>query len=212
MTNAVSHHFKAGFSQVRRFAGIAGLIAVSMLVSGCLSTKHYVDPTLPKIAIADLQQPAAKQPVQLVFEFQTNGTTNAKATEYVRPIVLDAMKKSNLFSDVLVAPATADRKLFVIINNLSNMDDAKARGFTTGLTFGLSGTMVTDGYQLTATDVTPAKTEVKHSYKHALYTTVGNADGPAGLQAVPREEAVHQIMEGLTLNLLNDMSKSGELQ
>jgi hypothetical protein len=198
--------------RVVRFAGLVCVVVGSLLLSGCLSTKHYLDPALPKVAIADLKQPAVVQPVQLMFEFQTNGTTNARATESVRPMVLDTLKKSKLFSDVVVAPATADRKLFVTINNFGNMDDAKTRGFTAGLTFGLSGTMVTDGYMLTASDVTPGRAEVKHSYKHALYTTIGNADGPAGLPEVPKADAVRQVMEGLTLNLLNDMSKSGELQ
>jgi len=195
-----------------RNAGVVGVLFATVLLSGCLSTKHYIDPTLPKIDIASLKQPTTPQPVQVFFEFQTNGTTNTKATEYVRPIVLDTIKKSKLFSDVVTAPTTAQRKLFVTINNLVNMDDAKARGFTTGLTFGLSGTMVTDGYQLTASDAMTGRDEVKHSYKHAIYTTIGNADGPAGLSEVPKADAVRLAMEGLTLNLLNDMSKSGELQ
>jgi len=198
-------------AQSARHTGIAGVLLATILLSGCLSTKHYVDPTLPKIDIASLKKPTTPQPVQLFFEFQTNGTTNAKATDFVRPIV-DTLKKSQLFSEVVVAPAVAQRKLFITINNLNNLDDAKARGFTTGLTLGMSGSMVTDGYQMNASDSMAGKDEVKHSYKHAMFTSIGNIDGPAGLKDMTTVDAVHQIMEGLTLNLLNDMAKSGELQ
>ena len=201
-----------GFVRFGRHTSMAGVLLVTVLLSGCISTKRYLDPTLPKIDIASLKQPTTPQPVQLFFEFQTNGTLNAKATELVRPMVLDSLKKSKLFSDVVTTPATAQRKLFITINNIGNLNDAKARGFTTGLTFGLSGSMVTDGYQLNASDTMAGKEEVKHSYKHAMYSTIGNADGPAGLAEVPKADAVRLIMEGLTLNLLNDMSKSGELQ
>jgi hypothetical protein len=192
--------------------GLVGMLAVTVMLTGCLSTKRYIDPTLPKVDIASLKQPAVKQPVQVFFEYQTNGTTNLKATEYVRPIVIDTLKKSKLFSDVVTAPATAQRKLFITINNLANLDDAKTRGFTTGLTLGMSGTLVTDGFLMTASDSMAGKDEVKHSYKHAMYTTIGNADGPAGLKEVPKEDSVRLVMDGMTLNLLNDMSKSGELQ
>jgi hypothetical protein len=203
---------QTSLARIARSSGILSVLLATTLLTGCLSTKHYIDPTLPKVDIATLKQPASPQPVQVFFEFQTNGTTNTKATEYVRPIVLDTIKKSKLFSDVVVAPATAPRKLFITINNLGNLDEAKARGFTTGLTFGMAGSLVTDGYQMTASDDMAGKDEVKHSYKHAMYTTIGNADGPAGLTEVPKADAVRLVMEGLTLNLLNDMSKSGELQ
>jgi hypothetical protein len=210
LTSALSKQHS--LARLGRHAGVVGALLITVLLTGCLTQKRYIDPTLPKIDVASLKQPAVTQPVQLFFEFQTNGANNIKATEYVRPMVLDTLKKSKLFSNVVVAPATAPRKLYVTINNLGNMEDAKARGFTTGLTLGMSGTMVTDGYQLTASDVMAGKDEVKHSYKQAMYTTIGNADGPSGLKEVPKEDSVRLVMESLTLNLLNDMSKSGELQ
>lgn len=200
------------WAALRRFTGAVCVMAASLLVSGCLAQKHYVDPALPQVAIADLKQPEVKHPVQAFIEFQTNGTTNAKATEKVAPMIVDTLKKANLFTDVVVAPATADRKLFITINNVGDLHSAISKGVGTGLTFGLAGNMVTDGYVMkTAYDV-PGIAEVTHSYQHALYTTIGNASGPPGLTAVPAEQAVRAVMDGMTLNLLNDMSKAGELK
>lgn len=52
---------------------------------------------------------------------------------------------------------------------------------------------------------------MKHSYRHALYSTIGNADGPANLTPAPKGEAIPIIMNGMVMNLLNDMSRAGEL-
>ncbi|BBB63693.1 hypothetical protein UNDKW_5420 [Undibacterium sp. KW1] len=73
------------------------------------------------------------------------------------------------------------------------------------MTFGLTGTMVTGDYIMNASYVSPGKDEIKHSYKHAIHTMVSNADGPKGLQPVPKVEAIRGVTEGLLLNLRNDM-------
>ncbi len=205
---------KTRASVFSRYAAITCIAAFSLLGSGCMSVKQYVDPALPKVAFTELKPVDNKQSVQVLFEFRTKGTPNASATNFVKPFVLDTLKKSNLFSDVVTAPAAADSKLFITIENVVVDKDAFAKGFGTGLTLGLAGTMVTDGYIMNADFSAPGKTEVKRSYKHAMHSTIGNADGPPGLTPVPKEpkgEAIRQITEGLVLNLLNDMSKAGEL-
>jgi hypothetical protein len=197
--------------RLRRQASLICIMSLSLLATGCMSLKQYVDPTLPKVTVADLKQPETRQSVQVFFEYQTKGATNAKATEEVRPMLLSTLKKSNLFSDVVMAPATADRKLFVTINNVPVTKNAAGKGFATGLTLGLSGTMVTDGFQMDAAYDVPGQAEVKHSYQHALHSTIGNADGPANLTPVAKGQAMPQIVDGMVLNLLNDMSRAGEL-
>lgn len=194
-----------------RQASLMCVMSLSLLATGCMSLKQYVDPTLPKVTVADLKQPEARQSVQLFFEYQTKGATNAKATEEVRPMLLTTLKKSNMFSDVVMAPASADRKLFITINNFPITKDVAGKGVLTGLTLGLAGAMVTDGFQLNASYDVPGQTEVKHSYQHALHSTIGNADGPANLTPVAKGEAMPQIVDGMVLNLLNDMSRAGEL-
>jgi len=71
-----------------------------------------------------------------------------------------------------------------------------------------SWSTVTDGYVMTATfrgAATPAVTKV---YRHAIHSTVGNADGPSGLvaEASPRA-AFDKVVEGLVLTLLLDLQK-----
>ncbi|PFH11652.1 hypothetical protein BCF11_4104 [Collimonas sp. PA-H2] len=194
-----------------RQASLMCVMSLSLLATGCISLKQYVDPTLPKVTVADLKQPETRQSVQLFLEYQNNGVINPQAADSVRPIILATLKKSNLFSDVVMAPASADRKLFITINNFPVTKNANGKAFMTGFTFGLAGTMITDGFQMNAAYDVPGQAEVKHSYRHALYSTIGNADGPANLAPVAKDEAIPLIMNGMVLNLLNDMSRAGEL-
>lgn len=187
------------------------LLGMSVLSTGCMSVKMYVDPTLPKVAITDLKPVENKQAVQVLFEFQTNGALNSKATEHVRPMILESLKNSNLFGE-LITTGTADRKLFITINNGALTKDAASKGFVTGLTLGLAGSMVTDNYFMNAIYSAPGQSDVKHSYQHAIHTTVGNANGPANLTAVKPAEAISGVMNDLILNLLKEMSLKGELK
>ncbi len=211
-------NLRNGFTSLRRNAvrqttRIIGVMAVGLLLSGCLSVKHYVNPAdLPQVTAADLKPLASKQNIQLFFEYQTNGATNAKATDRVGPMVADALKRSSLFAYVVSAPETADRKLFVTINNISNMGEAQSKGFATGLTFGLAGSTIADGLIMTSTYDAPGTPEAKHSYKTAIYSTIGATSGPAGLQPVSEDVAIHSIVDSFVFNLLNDMTHAGELR
>ncbi|MBI1771771.1 MAG: hypothetical protein HYR68_05405 [Burkholderiales bacterium] len=218
LLHVAARFFSSARNNFSRLTLTLGVVGVTLLGSGCVSVKQYVDPALPKVEFADLlkyPQQQEKKPVQLVFEFRTKGAINATAADFVRPMVINTLQQSKMFSEVRSGPqANAADKLFITIDNIVVDKDAFSKGFTTGLTFGLAGTMVTDGYIMNASYVSPGKDEIKHSYKHAIHTTVGNADGPKGLQAVPTEpkgEAIRRVTEGLLLNLLNDMQKNAEL-
>ena len=200
-------------ASLARTGALLGALVLSTTLTGCISVKQYVDPTLPRVAYSDFKPAAVTHPVQVFVEYQTKGATNAKATTEVRPMIIETIKKTALFSDVVTAPALADSKLFVTIDNVPVTKDAASKGFVTGLTFGLAGDMVTDGFVLTAVYNTPGKPEVKHNYQHALHTTIGNAAGPAGLTpAANGAAAIREIVDGLVLNLMKDLNSKGELQ
>ena len=66
-------------------------------------------------------------------------------------------------------------QLDVVLDNVGDLGDAAAKGAKTGLTFGASGSQVTDGYVLTATFRPVGKEPVTKIYRHALHSTIGNA-------------------------------------
>src|SRR3954469_1808285 len=86
---------------VRAFALMLGALALGLL-TGCAS--HYVDGTTRNMN-AQIQHRAAPMPVQLVFQFETKGVANSRATEHLKTQIADEVKASGLFSAVQDTPA-----------------------------------------------------------------------------------------------------------
>lgn len=187
--------------------GIA-LLSCAFVLTGCLTAKSYVDPTLPRVAKADITAPATPRPVQVMVEFRTKGSPNAAATAEVQPRVVAVAAESGLFSAVSRDPAGADAGLLtVVINNVAvDGENAAAEGFGVGLTFGAVGTMVTDAYVGTVTYSRAGETTTV-DVRHALHTTIGNKAGPEGLTALAPMEAVHQVIDQIVWNGLDQLAE-----
>lgn len=190
-----------------RMASLALVACVAM--TGCLSTKMYVDPALPVIDKADLAESGNAGPVQVLFEFRTKGNANPKATAEIRPRVIAVTSESGIFNSVTSsALQESGGQLKVVIDNIVLTDNAAAKGFGTGLTLGLAGSLVTDGYVCTAAYTRNGKT-TETTAKHAIHTTVGNHKGPEGLVAMEPQAAIHQVMDQLVWNALKQLSDQG---
>ena len=187
-----------------RFAALA-LLAASL--SGCISPQSYIDPALPTLRAEDLAPVAAPKPVQLLYEFRTKGAPNAGATERSKGIVMDTVAKSGLFSRVSPTPVPEGGLLTIVIDNVPITGNAVGKGIGTGLTFGLVGNMVTDGYVCTATYSAGGKSATS-TVKHAMHTTIGNAEGPPGLTPMKPNEAIPIMIRQMTLNALKGLGSS----
>lgn len=191
----------------RRAARGLALLSCAVVLTGCLSMKSYVNPELPRVTRADIAAPATPRPVQVAVEFRTKGGANAAATAEVQPRVLAVAAESGLFSAVTREAAGPDAGLLtVVIDNVAlEGENAAAEGFGTGLTFGLVGTMVTDAYVSTITYSRVGQT-TSVDVRHALHSTIGNADGPPGLTAVTPQEAVNQVIDQIVWNGLDKLA------
>jgi hypothetical protein len=180
------------------------------MLGGCLSMNSYVDPALPAANKASVKPVSHPAPIQVLVEFRTKGVPNAGGTQRLTPVILDVAKESGLFSEVDVGPAANGRRLVITVDNvpITSESDAMTKGFGTGLTFGLVGTMVTDGYVCEAIYTAPSGAPVKFSYRHALHTTIGNASGPPGLVGKKPAEATRDIAAQLAWSILRDLSRN----
>jgi hypothetical protein len=186
-------------------------LALVASLSGCMSVNSYIDPALPTVNPEELRASGKPQPVHLMVEFRTKGAPNARGTELAKPVVLDTVRSTGLFSDVAESPVPGGRVLTIVIDNIEVTKDAAAKGFATGLTFGLAGSMVTDGYVCKATYTAPGSAPRSKEVNHALHTTIGNAEGPPGLKPMPPSEAFPVIVRQLTLNALRAIRGDGGL-
>lgn len=182
-----------------------GIVLVLMpLFAGCAS--HYVDTALKDIPPDQVKKVEVPRPMQLLFDFQTKGVSNARATEMLKPQVTTLVQDSGLFSQATALPVETGGVLNIVINNVPLTDDAAARGFVTGLTFGLAGNTVTDGYICTMTYLLGGQKIVK-TVRHAIHTTLGAQGAPVKAEASPTiRDAIDKMIRQIVLNGLNDLS------
>src|SRR5689334_9269884 len=130
---------------VGRLAAPILIVLGALALSGCATV--YVDSALQNVSTANIHKPKRLQDTQLMFTFQTKGTTNGKATEILKGEVSKVVESSGLFAVVGPDPSLSGAILNITIDNvpITDQGDAVAKGFVTGLTFGLAGSSVTDG-------------------------------------------------------------------
>jgi len=192
--------------RLRRGASVAAA-ALTVALTGCAT--HYVDGATKEISASQFRKPATPQPVQLVFEFQTKGVANANATQQLKAQVLQRVKDSGLFSSVDEKPVPSGSLLSLKLNNVVLTDDAFSKGFATGLTFGLAGSQVSDGYICTVSYFGNGQgAPVTKTARHAIHTTLGAAKSPGNAEkAASIQEAVTKMTSQIVSTALNDLSQ-----
>jgi len=190
---------------------IKGLLAAALFTGiGCISPKSYVDPALPKVEASTINRSDPKE-LALDVQFFRHGDRLPKGDNQVRDQVRLHLLASGAVKTILAAPDPAKMILKVQLDNVGDVGSAAAKGFGTGLTFGLVGSMVTDGYTFTATLERPGLPPIQKIYKHAIHTTIGNKKGPEGLEPLDMHTAFSRVVEGLVLNLVKDLQAEGAL-
>jgi len=208
----MSMSFLAALQPVR-WSARAALLAALFTLGGCATP--YLDGAVKDVPASEFVRPVQAKTVQLAFEFQTNGKPNSRATDLLKAQALDNIKATGLFAEVHDKPVPGAVVLNVTVNNVALLDDAMKKGFLTGLTFGIKGSTVTDGYVCTASIALPGQAApIIKTAKHAIHSTVGAADAPPnGIKANGLEEAarimLRQILGVSMLELSRDPAFSG---
>ncbi len=185
---------------------IASLFIISL--SACLSTKTYPDPQYRKASSASIGTFSAPLKVRLEVVFQRNGKNMPKVVKTVRPMVEKHLTSSGAF--VLVTDSSAPALRFTL-NNVANLDEAMKKGFVTGLTFGGKGSTVTDYYEAKI-ELMAANGNQTKNYKHALVSTIGNADAPLqGVAPLKMMDAFNVVVQDIVMNFVQDMKTDGKL-
>jgi hypothetical protein len=180
----------------------------STFLLGCISSKSYLDPVYPKLTYGDVKRPIKPIPLALSVEFQRNGESFPKAV----PTVLDASSRI-LRATGVVEPDGPNSigQVKITLNNVSDLAAARAKGFGTGLTFGLVGTTVTDNYELTMSVTVNGKTVEKANIKNAFNTTVGNTSIPGGLETFTAGVAVQKVLEQMILEAIKQIQADSKI-
>jgi hypothetical protein len=186
------------------------LITLAALASsGCITVKSYVDPAGHRASFNDVHRVSPPYQLAVRVEYQLNGKERPRAIHSLQ----DHVERSLRASGVAVpydGTGTAAGELLVIVNDVGNVAGAAAKGFGTGLTFGLVGSEVADHFEVTIR-LTQGTSVFEHQYQHALISTVGLHSAPAGMSPVSPAEGINRIADDVLLNFLQDAQAEGKL-
>jgi hypothetical protein len=193
-------------SSTNLIVAVVALFAIGATQSGCAT--FYVDSALKDVPAADFAHPSSPQPVQVLYSFQTKGTANARATDYTRKRVMDTLTASGVFSSVTTDPVPSGALLSITINNVPLTDDAFAKGFVTGFTFGLVGSEVGDGYVCTLDyQSSLSAPKISKRVRHAIRATMGAHAAPHDVvKASSIDEALTIMTRQAVGNALKDLA------
>lgn len=183
-------------------------IAASVVLVGCTSPKSFIDPAAPKYTYEDVKKKAQPIKLRLTVEFKRHGEPYPK----VDPLLKDGAERT-LRATGMIIPTDVDSagEIKITVNNTGDRTASIAKGFGTGLTFGLIGSTVQDDYELTMSITTKGKTITKSGIKNSIYTTIGNASAPDGVQTSTISVAFSKVLEQMILQALKEMENSKEL-
>jgi hypothetical protein len=173
-----------------------------------MSPKSFVDPSYPKVSYDQIGKKQSSLRLNLTVEFQRNGEHFAKVDSTLRDNTERVLRASGV---IVPTSDGGEGQVKVVVNNIADRGAAAAKGFGTGLTFGLVGTTVTDAYEMTISITANGKTVERTAVKHALHTAIGNSAIPDGLETMPPNAAFERVLEQMILRVLQDMQRTGEL-
>lgn len=177
------------------------LMAVTMLLAGCISPKSFLDPNYPKVSYEELQRRSSPLKLTLTTQFQRNGEPLARVDSMLKDSTERILRASGV-----IAPVTegGEGQIRLVLNNIADLGAAGAKGIGTGLTLGLIGTTVTDAYEMSVTIAVGARTFTRTAVKHAFHTAVGNSSTPQGVETVPPNVAFERVLEQMILRVLKE--------
>ena len=183
------------------------LLCCVAILPGCISVHSYVDPQYHHANYDDLIRVNPPYALSIKVEYQLNGKERPRSQKSMQDYVERSLRASGV-AVPYEGKGEAAGEISVIANNVGNMSAAAAKGFGTGLTFGLVGSHVTDQYEVSIR-LRLSGNVIEKKYEHAIISTVGNASGPPGLSAVPPATAINQVVDDIVLNFLKDMQAEG---
>jgi hypothetical protein len=208
IANALTQVVRGG-THMKKAAIVLGLFLCG---SACASTsKSYVDTTYGNIQYSDIVKPAQPYKLKLKVEFQRNGQHLPAVDSQLMQQVDSVVRASGFATPVGDAESCPD-SLTIVVNNIADLAEARRKGFTTGSTLFLKGSVVTDNYEMQATATINGKTVSRSGYKEAILTAIGHASGPEGVPPMTVTEAFNKVVEQLILQFLRDLPATGLTQ
>ncbi|MEM5421229.1 hypothetical protein [Paraburkholderia ferrariae] len=127
--------------------------------------------------------------------------------------VIQTLKKVQIgwgLDAVIVKLPSQGLNLVQSVGNVPQADASK-KGFTTELTFGIAGTVVTDEYVCKVSYAEPGHDLVTKEVHHAIYSTIGNASAPVGVGPMAPRDAIQIVIRQVIGKSLEEIDEASDL-
>jgi hypothetical protein len=216
MSPKANHGGRGGWIALGALLILSG--SMTALESTPARAATYLGAELVELKPEDRVAVAHRQPVQLLFQFQTKGAPNGRATKMLKKQVTDVVKASGLFSDISDDPTPNGAILSVQIDDLADAkdtSDAESKGFVTGATFFVAGSTVRDKYQCNVDYVAgPTAPKISKVARQTLYFQMGLINHPpeGAVKIGGLNDAVMTMVRQVVANPLNEVAKDPGFQ
>lgn len=192
-----------------RFHDMLGALLIAVAFAAApASAAPYVDRMLGDVPAEQRALVTEPKPVQFLFTFTTNGSANPRAANFLRDRVLQEVRATGIFSELSETPVPGGAVLSITIDNFADTQAAASRGARAGLTLGLAGFKVTDGY-MARIEFLPAEGApvITRTLEHAIHSTIGRTSPPENAdRARNQREALFTVVRHVVANGLNQIA------
>lgn len=187
---------------------------VSSVLMGCATPRSFLGASLPGIKYEDVKKRETPLRLQLVVEFQRNGSPFPQGDVPLRDYAARILAGTGVVSPIDVVSAVEDQgdgAIRIVLNNIADSGTVAAEASRTGFPLWMVGKTITDAYIMSMAITMKGKTIRRTGIKHAFHTTFGNMEIPQGIEVFPSNQAFGRMLEQMILRALQDMQRSGEL-
>jgi len=189
----------------KKFCAFA-LVACMLLLSACAASHTYVDPQYHQATYNTVFRLSEPVPVRLDVKFLQNWKPLPIMDAELLSQVERTLRESSVFKPT--TDTNAPVKISVTAHKIKDAS-SRRKGFVTGLTFGISGSMKDDHYEFTFTYQDAANRKEKAVYPHAIHTATGDIANPSGLYPMKPDEAFGCVVEDTVLNFIKYLQDKG---
>jgi hypothetical protein len=189
-------------------------VIVSSVLMGCASPRSFLGASLPNIKYEDVKKRATPLRLQLVVEFQRNGTPFPQGDVPLRDYAAKILAGTGVISPIDVVSAVEDQgdgAIRIVMDNIADSGTVAAEASRSRFPLWMVGKTITDAYTLSIAITMKGKTIRRTGIKHAFHTAFGNMEIPQGVEVFPSNQAFGRMLEQMILRALQDMQLSGEL-
>ncbi len=188
---------------------LPAFVMLSLALGGCATQREsFLGASFPNIFYNDIRKRETPLRLKLTVEFQRNGEHFPKGDVPLKDYASSIIRNTGVITPV---EEQEEGEVRVVLNNIADGSTVAAEQAGARHPLWMTGTTITDAYELSMFITMQGKTISRTGVKQAVHTVLGNVSVPDYIQTFPHDQAFGKVLEQMILRALQGMQQSGEL-